>query len=810
LHRSRWYPFALVLIALVAAYLRLDRLDLTEFRREEANALLLAADFLATGHPPLTSISTSLEGLENGPIEVYLAALPLLVARDASLVAALIALLNVGAVLVAARLAERAYGRAAALCTAATYAVGAWAVYFSRKIWPNDPMPLFTALLALSLFDAVVGGRRRGLALAGLWLGALLNLHPSSYSLLPLVALALLTRPALLKSREALVGAGAVVLVSAPFLYHQVRDGYPAAHALRAVAAQPSVVDAAAFGYAGQIVGPGAYRFLATGAEDLFGAALPEGGLAVVMAGLLWLGAATGALLAWRAWRRGCEWRAPALPVACALVPVLVASRHQIDLWVHYFIFLTPILFVLVGLALAAPLRLAARSRVIWAAPLGLVLWAGVVQVQQHLLFWDVLERGAMRTVYGTPWAVQRQAADRALALADGGGVDLLSQRPEHSGADDYLPVWRFLIPERVPLRFDDGGGWLRLTGRASTYVLSPTADPRAAEVLLAHGATPSTPLLLAGLPQPGFAAGYQFLRASASPPTGAALGRLEGGIRLERVLPLAEGEDAPRRGLPEGRGRASARAVLRPVRHGRLARRRPPAAGRASLLHPARRRQAPPARRRRPGRRPGRRSRSGRPARHLGRASDPRVAGTGPVLADPRRASPGPVAPPRRARPGRAPDRRLRPGRTAEDSPTTRTRASDADRALPGRRRARGRDDPTAARWRRRGCPAHLARDRSTCRRLDRLRPPGRRGRPVGRPGRSSTGQRRLPDRRLGRRRGRPRPAPAYRACRGPLPCRSRALRPDHRRPPRPRRRLGRHGRPRIRRRGPVTRRSG
>ena len=40
-------------------------------------------------------------------------------------------------------------------------------------------MPLFSALLALALYEAVVGGRRRGVVLAGLWLGALLNLHPS-------------------------------------------------------------------------------------------------------------------------------------------------------------------------------------------------------------------------------------------------------------------------------------------------------------------------------------------------------------------------------------------------------------------------------------------------------------------------------------------------------------------------------------------------------------------------------------------------------------------------------------------------------
>src|SRR5207237_9766441 len=116
-----------------------------------------------------------------------------------------------------------------------------------------------------------------------------------------------------------------------------------------------------------------------------------------------------------------------ALPVAWALIPVLVASRHQIDLWVHYFIFLTPALFVLVGLALSAPIRflvplplgaasgpegqggrrpgdgvprahLALRVAAV-ALPLTLAFWAAVVQVQQHLLFWNILEGGAMRTV---------------------------------------------------------------------------------------------------------------------------------------------------------------------------------------------------------------------------------------------------------------------------------------------------------------------------------------------------------------------------------------------------------------------------
>jgi hypothetical protein len=523
----------LVLIALLAAFLRLDRLDLTEFRREEANALLIASSFLEGGRLPLTSIATSVAGLENGPLQVYLAIPPLVLARDPALVAAFQALLNVVAVVAAAKLAERAYGRPAGLFTASAYAVGAWAVYFSRKIWPNDPMPPFAALLALALFDAVVAGRSRSLALAGLSLGALLNLHPSSISLLPAVAVALLSRPRLLRTRGAAFGLAGIALVSAPFAWHQLREGLPASRALRQVATVPSVVDGAAFRYAADIVGPGAYAFLAGGAEELFEPrALPEGGVAVIAAAMLALGAVAALWWSYRRYRDGREWRAAALPLVLAVGPLLVASRHSIDLWIHYLIFLTPLLFVLVGLGLATVYRFVPVVAV------GLAIWAGAVQVQQHRLFWEVLDEGAMRTVYGTPLGPQRDAVGRALAAAGSAPLTLVSQRPEHSGADDYLPVWRLLVPGRVPLRFDDGGGALRLAERDGLYAVAPSADPRADELLAARGGRAAPPLRLAGLPQPGFAHGYSFWRARARPlgEAGAGLARLEDGLRLERA----------------------------------------------------------------------------------------------------------------------------------------------------------------------------------------------------------------------------------------------------------------------------------
>src|SRR5205814_8157176 len=124
----------------------------------------------------------------------------LLFARDAALASGFVALLNVVALIVSARLTERVFGRLAALFAAGAYAVGSWAVLFSRKLWPNEAMPLFAALLVLALYEAVVGGRIRGIVLAGLWLGLLVNLHPSGIAFVPLVAVALLFRPSLLRT----------------------------------------------------------------------------------------------------------------------------------------------------------------------------------------------------------------------------------------------------------------------------------------------------------------------------------------------------------------------------------------------------------------------------------------------------------------------------------------------------------------------------------------------------------------------------------------------------------------------------------
>jgi hypothetical protein len=552
---------ALAGIVLVAAYLRLAHLDLAELRREEAWNLLAAVDLVAGRALPLTGMGTSVAGLENGPALIYLLALPLLFARDAALASAFVALTNVAALVVAALLARRVFGWPAALYGAAAYAVGSWAVYFSRKIWPNDPMPLFSALLALGLYLAVVAGQGRGLVVAGLSLGLLLNLHPSSLALVPFVGLALLLRPAVLRTRAAVLGGAAVVLVSAPFLAHELRGRFPSVRALLGVAGGPARFDPGAFAFAAELVGPGAYPTVVGGALDYFQArALPSTALDLVLAAALALGVATAALRlasALPAFRptpapaaspvgavhgpTGADWRAIALCLLWLAVPLLVSSRRSLPLWNHYFIFLLPALFLFVGVGLARLGRLAAT---------GLLLWAAVVQLWGFEAFAATLRAEGARTIYGVPAAFQRRAADTAVRLAGQRPIVLVSQPGPGApgGIDDLLPVWRFLIPDERELRFDDGGGMLRLRPAEALYVVAPEADP-VAETVLAAGGRPAGP----ELPLPGSPRGYRFWLAAAEAPA-EALGRLENGLALEEVRGLdpSAASDRPAASAPD------------------------------------------------------------------------------------------------------------------------------------------------------------------------------------------------------------------------------------------------------------------
>ena len=83
----------------------------------------------------------------------------------------------------------------------------------------------------------------------------------------------------------------ASLALSTPFLLHELRHGFSSVPALLGVAGGPARFDPSAFAFAAELVGPGAYPTVASGALDDFrAAALPWAGLDVAMAAALALG----------------------------------------------------------------------------------------------------------------------------------------------------------------------------------------------------------------------------------------------------------------------------------------------------------------------------------------------------------------------------------------------------------------------------------------------------------------------------------------------------------------------------------------
>jgi hypothetical protein len=527
---NRLTAAAMPLIVALAVYLRLANLDLAEFKRDEADVAIRALDLLAGRGLPLVGIGTSVPGLENGPLMIYLTAIPLALAHDAALASGFIGLLNVGALLASAKFAERVFGRLAALFAALAYAVGSWAVLFSRKLWPNEAMPLFSALLALALHEAVVAGRPRGVVLAGVWLGALVALHPSGILFVPFALVALAFRPSLLLSRAALLGAGAAALVASPLVIYEAGRGFAGVRAALGTSAGAGPANPGAVGeYLLALVGPGAWHALAD-VEPFVGRAWPHEPLSMALAALLGLGAlVTVAQIARRA-NRGVGWRAPALALGWVGVPAVIAAVASSRMHIHYLIPLLPALFPLVGAGLALPVRLVRRPAAV-ALPVALLAWAVAVQLQHFGVFFDTVRVAGGQTRYGVPLLFQKTAVERALSYAGGRPIVLVSQAVP-GGADDLPPIWRFLTPPSAELRFDDGGGFVQLGAGPMLYVVAPSADSGATDLLAARG----TPAGL-GVPMPGLERGYEYWRAAARPPrTGEPIARLENGLRLEEA----------------------------------------------------------------------------------------------------------------------------------------------------------------------------------------------------------------------------------------------------------------------------------
>lgn len=462
---GRWTvgeALGLCAILVLAAWLRLHRLDQAEFQWDQAEiskwALELGQEGTFRWIGPVSST-----GIDTFPAAIWLYAIPYSLSTSPVVATGFVALLNVAAVVGCYMLTRRWFGIPAAFVATGLYASATWAVLYSRKIWHTVLLPPLVLLYVWTGWMGFARGRRAGLVLHGLALAILVQTHFSSY---PFIVLTLLWAVVFWRRIEwkavPLAGLAAGLPFAPYLLYDAQRDWRNLRRLSQAgVASGASGGEAlrnawiAVTGYGLELVtGPDRYReFLVQtpNARWLFGA------LGVLV------GASTLVAIA-RAISRARdgmdEKTSAAIMVASwALVPVLVLSRGFTWPAPHYFTILYPAPFMLVGYLLMAPEDVLNGHRRVAFASAAIVLLVAIA-VAQTLETVSLLRFVWVHDTvlgYGTPLRTELVAARTARSLvgsSSGGEVILLSEGDEPRSFE--MPNVADILLYRTPHRAVD------------------------------------------------------------------------------------------------------------------------------------------------------------------------------------------------------------------------------------------------------------------------------------------------------------------------------------------------------------------
>ena len=475
-HR-RLNQLMLALILCLGFALRMLQPTLVEFKRDEATVVRGAQAIAFEGVLPAVGIDSSL-GIDNLPLTLYLAALPLLVWADPVSVVLFTALLNALALVACYFMVRAMFGERVALLSTLLFAVSPWAVLYARKIWPRT-MPLFTIALVAALYFLVVRRRYWALAPACLALAALLGLQLEALAFVPFVGVVLLLYRDTLRLRPVVAGALVAALSLGPYVLHDLRNGWENFRGLAAYAGGESTFSLDAVRYAFMLIGS---QGIEGQAGSFFGA---------FRAGILplwWLNdLLTVLLIAALAYALHQAFRAPTearrrtfgLLLLWFAAPIVVQLRPSSPTQLHYFVMHYPVQYILIAAllveavdrlrALLGPVR--GAKWVVGTLAIALILGCG----------WQVMVTARLREYmathpstggYGIPLRYSRQAAQTAMRLARSGEIvvlgpetrPLMTETPTVFDALLYGTPHRFADIHRA-LPFPEGNRVIYLSG---------------------------------------------------------------------------------------------------------------------------------------------------------------------------------------------------------------------------------------------------------------------------------------------------------------------------------------------------------
>lgn len=214
-----------ILIILIAVFLRLGNLWYIEFKGDEAANSFLALDFVDKGIFPLAGDMSSI-GTYNPPIFVYLISLPFLFSKNPVFISGFTALLNILAVYLCFLFCKAFFNRRTALIATTFFAVNPWAILYSRKIWSPDHLSLFVLIFFYSLYKVIIKQKQKYIIVLFLCLSILTQLHPPTlYYLFVLCIVLMIFRPNI-KPANYVIGVGSFFLLYLPYILFDVKNNF--------------------------------------------------------------------------------------------------------------------------------------------------------------------------------------------------------------------------------------------------------------------------------------------------------------------------------------------------------------------------------------------------------------------------------------------------------------------------------------------------------------------------------------------------------------------------------------------------------
>lgn len=168
----------IIFVFLCSAIFRIFFLDLIEFKADEATILFQTVTFYA--HPSLIQRGIiSGVGVYNLPLFNYLIIVVSLFSRDPKILSFTIALINTFLVVALFQIIKRFYGNPTAILSALLIAFSPWAILFSRKIWAQDLIFILLVPILAILHSIIIKKNSRFTLLLFILLTLLAELHGS-------------------------------------------------------------------------------------------------------------------------------------------------------------------------------------------------------------------------------------------------------------------------------------------------------------------------------------------------------------------------------------------------------------------------------------------------------------------------------------------------------------------------------------------------------------------------------------------------------------------------------------------------------